>query len=449
MPRKRKNPKTVKVEDNIYDNGYHLIVKLTSDGIHYKSPPFPRDGVADARLWRDRKMREVEHHRIPAGATLIAGMAEYLRPGGPARLTKANRKRRTQQLEWWCAQLAAMDAPVLPWKLVKEEKAARLGGEHVPYRGKTLGECFRSTEIEAARLSQILNTAFPTPEDDPAKYAATYNHYRLALWHLYVILDQENEYAANPVRHVEIRQGADAGEHGLDMRLVRGILEHAAKKSVQGGKPGLATRRRAEVLAWVHIRPTQLMKVDPLLHFRDLPNATREDILDGLVTVIVQPHLKGRKKKRLPAPEDLPLNPWGVEAMRAFAACPEAHGKFSMASANKYIQRGAARFQEALRQQGYHIDLSKFTLRHLKHSLASAADVATNGMMNRKTGLQIDEGVVGALGHSKARTTLIYTQVAVKPKVRRANELTTLYLEWLLKQPLVPAPTPLRIVRAK
>jgi len=194
------------------------------------------------------------------------------------------------------------------------------------------------------------------------------------------------------------------------------------------------------VLAWVHLTPTQLMGVVPARDFHDVPDATREDIIAGEITLTKRPRLKGRKNRPIPAPETIPLNPWGVDAMRAFAACPDAHGTFSMSPLNKLVKRAAGRAQAALAKSGVQVDLSGMTLYHLKHSLATTASLAAAGLVNRRGQIVQSPGVQFALDHAHAHTTATYTQAAVDPIVRQVNAATSRYLDRLFQTSLLPEP---------
>jgi integrase len=226
------------------------------------------------------------------------------------------------------------------------------------------------------------------------------------------------------------------------MRIVREVLAQASTK--YGRRDGYGLLRLA-VLAWVNITPKQLSQLDPAKAFHDVPDATREEIAAGVITLTKPPRHKGRAKV-IPAPETIPLTPYGVEAMRAFAAVPEAWFKFSVPPLNRQFKRAAARAQVALAAQGVIVDLSGMTLYHLKHSLASAMMQATNGLFDRQGQLIINPAVVRALDHRSARTTKIYTASAVAPILLEANEAMTAWLDRHLAEPLTP-PTPLKIVR--
>jgi hypothetical protein len=85
------------------------------------------------------------------------------------------------------------------------------------------------------------------------------------------------------------------------------------------------------------------------------------------------------------------------------------------------------------------------TLYHLKHSLASAAQQASGGLVDRHGVLRIAPGVQRALDHAHARTTRIYTQIAVDPMVRQVSASLSIFLADLFAHPLT-APAALRLV---
>ncbi len=428
-----------RIAPNISVDRYGTVVvrKMVNGENLYRE--FPKGtATTTAQLWLAREVERLARQSTkPERGTLAASVDEYLKPHGPAKLTKQNHKRRTQQLAWWCAQAAAIDAPVLSVKQIA-------AGERV--EGLTLGKLPRH-KITTERVQQILDMAFgATDDDDPARGASTANLYRLALWHLFVVLDRGVEFAVNPIANVPIRQGADAGDYGIDMRLVREILAAAPSKF---GRDSAITEARAEVLAWVDIRESQLMKIDPARDFHDVPNATREDILAGAITLTVAPHLKGRKNRRIPRPTLIPLTPWGVAAMRRFATTPGAAGPFSMSSMRKYVRRGCVHAEKALKARGVAVDLSAFVPRHFRHSLATVKRNAAPGLVDRFGDLVIDPGVVKALGHASARTSGIYTQAAVDGDVLRVHQMVIRWLEIKLAEPLTPPPAPLKLVVSK
>jgi integrase len=308
--------------------------------------------------------------------------------------------------------------------------------------GATLGTRPRTT-IDPRRIREILADAFaPTdPERDPTEFAATSNLYRMALYHLFSTLDQDDPLAVNPLKKVKIRPTKGPQLAGQDMRIVREILKHFPSRF---GKSSKISQLRLGVLAWVHITPKQLQQLEPGTAFHDVPDATREDMIAGLITVTKPPRHKGRQR-RVPAPETIPLTPYGVQALRAFVAEPAAWGSFSLPPLNKAFKRACTRAQAALATTGVVVDLSAMTVYHLKHSLATTASIASAGLINRQGVIQQSAGVQKALDHAHARTTSIYTQAAVDPILRHVNAATARYLDHLFTVPLAPPPA-LKIV---
>jgi len=428
------------------NGGYYSRVKVGSGATADKAqaswdPGTPLDKIL---RWQDTTRAAFLKKRAegPARGTLAGDWQQYLAIGG---LTKDNKTRRTQQGAFWCAQPAALGAPVLSVAQVQAEAAAAKAGQPVPNHGRTLGQVAR-TKLDLKRIREILAIAFaPSDADlDPTEHAGTSNHYRMALFHLFTVLDQDDPTAVNPIARVKTRPTQGAQLAGQDMRIVREILRQFPSRF---GRSSLISELRLAVLAWIHITPKQLQQLEPASAFHDLPEASREDMIAGAITLTKPARHKGRQK-RVPAPETIPLTPWGVEAMRAFAAEPAAWGKFSVASLNKAFRRACRRAQAALAEQGVVVDLSGMTLYHLKHSLATAASIASAGLVDRSGKVRQDPGVSRALDHASSRggrTTSFYTQAAVAPILLLVNATTARYLDHLFTVPL-NAPAALRLV---
>jgi hypothetical protein len=450
---------------NVYKvaHGYESKVKVGSGATALRASKSwtERDDVAMAQWVADTRkalMRERAQSPAPAAGTFAAAVERYL---ALANLTDATRKVRVFQLAFWMAQPAALAAPVLtPDQFKADRDALADRGVALPNRGRTLGEValvrgvghsHAAVSLKAEvldRIRKILDVAFaPTDRDaDPTEFGNTSNHYRQALFQVFRILNRNDPFAPkNPIALIETRPRPGAQLSGINMRIVREILVHAARtKNGPRNGHGLA---RLGVLAWVNITPKQLSQLDPATAFHDDPDASREDIIAGAITVTKPPRHKGRAKI-VPAPETIPLTPYGVEAMRVFAATPGAWGAFSLPGLNKQFQRAAASVQATLAALGVTVDLSGASVYHLKHSLASAMAEATDGRFDRRGNLVLNPAVVRANDHRSARTTKIYTATAVDPILREANRPMTDYLDRLLAQPLKP-PTPLRVVKTK
>ena len=410
--------------------------------------PFP---VMETWVAQTRERLRTEHDRRAATlrGTLRSARDRYL---AIATLSTENRKNRTRRLDFFMAQPAALAAPVLTPEQVRAEAAARARGESTPERGKLLGEVLlvkvpdqkEAVTIDGAtleRIRRILAIAFePTdPEGNPTEFAETSNHYRQALVHMFTIVNRNVPNVLNPMSLVETRATAAARPSGVDMRLVREILKEFP---AEFGRSSVRSQLRLAVLAYVHITPKQLSQLNPATDFHDREDASREDILRGVVTLTKAPRMKGRRKT-VPAPETIPLTPYGVAAMRAFAADERAHGKFSLSPLNKNVKKAAARVQADLAARGVSVDLSGFTLYHLKHSLASAASFAAAGAVDRSWKVQQNDAVRIALDHGNADTTAIYTRSADWPILVMVNRKLTEFLDELFTKPL----TALKVVK--
>src|SRR5262245_40986184 len=394
---------------------------------------FP-EGTSDAEMeqWaEDTRHRLKKDRRIQGGVgTLRADSLRYL-ASTDAALSKSTKKRRTQQFDWWCAQPAALEADVI--------LPENLGTHRLPPDTLTLGQ-MRRRDLNPARLREILAIAFkPTDPSDPNEFASTSNHYRKALVRMFNVLDMVTPEAPNPLRGVKARAEPAKKPRAQDVRVVAEILKQAEHAHF------IDSDLRLAVLAWVHITPDQLKRLDMPTCFRDVPDASFEDICNGVITLTKGPRFKGRKGKTIPLPETIALNPWGVRAMREYAKHPEVWGKFSAHSLNKKVKRSAKKAQAALAKRGVTVDLSEFTLYCLKHSLATAATLASHGIVGEDGKIQQVKGVSKALDHTSTRTTAVYTEAAVDPLVREVNRLTSLWLKKKFEEPLT-APTSLRLV---
>lgn len=421
------------------DGGFYARVKVGANNSPTKKEDFrkfdPPATVEDVLKWQADRRVELEAERAPKAVkgTLTHDVeTEYPQR---AKLTPANKKRRLQQQRWWLAQLVAMHAPVLTPVAFRNGKRLE---------GRTFGELPRHKVAEHLdRIEQILAQAFAArrPSIDPTENAGTSNHYRMALLHLFTVLDKHKP-EPNPIKKIETRATRGAQRKSQDLRVIAEILRQTP--SGLGPKSRLGELRLA-VLAYVHIAPIQLMRMGqradwpaPDLAFHDVPGATEEEILDGVITVTVPPRFKGRRKV-MPEPETIPVTRRGADALRAFAAEPKAWGTFSLPSLNKAVKRGARLAQAALLKQGYKVDLSGFSVYHLKHSLATVASVASGSVVDRGGKIKQNAGVQKFLGHAKGRTTAIYTYAATDPLLIHVNRCTGIYLDQLFTQPLVAA----------
>lgn len=434
-----RSPKDTGIYQDQY--GYRVVAIYRTQRDERRYPPDA--DRATMRAWRDRRkleLRETAPTKIRQG-TLRAAVAEYLQI---APITAGCRVRRTQQLAFWIAQPAAIGAPVYPVAAVVD---ARATGKLLAPPGRSLGDV-AVQELEPKRLREILAIAFAAPDGDPAGHASTSNAYRTALHHLFTILDRDvRPTPPTPLDSIAVRPGRRSRRSGRDMRFVVAILEHAPSPH------GIYRKQRANllrlgVLAWTHITPDQLKGVYPPTDFHDVPDATRDEIRAGAITLTKRPRLKGLKPGQEPAPtEEIYLNPWAVAAWRAFAAEPAVWGDYNVSSVNAKFRSAAARAHADLLARGIDAALDQMTLYHLKHSFASAAQAATGGAVDQQMRIRQDPGLQRALDHAaNSRSTAVYTQSANAVIMRRVNLETTLYLERLLATPL-DMPAALRIVR--
>ena len=376
--------------------------------------------------WRLSAIKALEKQRGGGAGSFDADVARYLRE---APITPANRTRRKQQLAFWAAQPAALDAPVLT-------VADVLAGRRVP-DATTIGESKRR-DLTARRVRQVLAAAFaPTdPTNDPTEFAGTSNHYRIALYHLYTVLDMDAEDATNPIDKVAPRMPPAPARVGQDMRIVARILEAMSERRQRLAS---LTEKRAAVLAWCPITPVQLQRLSAT-DFRDVPNATRDEMIAGAIAVELKPRLKGRRK-RIPPPSLEPLTPRGVEALRALVATPDAFVPWSTAALNKAFKIARDRTAAALAAEAIAVDLSKMTLYVLKHSLTATMSLASGGRVDARTGeIVIPDGVRQMLGHGDAKTTRIYALGAVDPIKAEVSAATARYLDVLFTHPLGAPP---------
>lgn len=362
--------------------------------------------------WEERQLalfRQQAPARV-ANDTLLGNVPTFM-AGVTVKL--ATRKQMEQQLRWWCAQ---------PLK---------------PGTTRTLGACNRH-DIPAERMAEILREAFAADDErlNPTQYANTSNHYRMSLYRLYAVLDKG--LLPNRVDQVPARITASPTDDGQDARIVREILRHLRSGN---GAPPLQAEAILPVLAWVHITPIQFMRMDPRVHFHDVPDASVDDIVAGAVTLTVEPRHKIGKGKKLPAPITIPLNPLGVAAMRALLQQPTAWGRFSASSLNRQFKGARDRAIRALEQRGLTIppSLRTMTMYGLKDSLLTTARLASGGMVDRRGHLAAMPGVQAMAGHRDWGMTTLYTGAAVDPLTRQVNAATSRFLLDLLATPLTPA----------
>ena len=435
-------------------SGFEARVSVGSGKTRLKEYAFfpPGTDVAVMATWVEQARERLTARRAinppPDRDTLGALVRRYF---ADVDLTPTTTKVRRQRLAWWMAQPVARDAAVLSVETVTAEAEARARGEATPDRGRTIGDVRvikrdKLATIDAdtlKRIREILRIAFaPTDrERNPTEFAQTSNHYRAALVHLFSVINVDVPAAVNPLATVAMRPTPGPTLAGQDMRIVREIL-----KEFPTGHGRTPTRSllRLAVLAYVPITPMQLSELDPLTMFHDVPDATREDMIAGAITLTKTVRRKGRMT-RVPPPETISLTPYGVAAMRALAD-KRAWGRFSCSPLNDAFKAAAARVQANLTARGVPVDLAGMTLYHLKHSLGTAVQIASGGVVDAGFKVKQNPGLVKAFDHHNATTTAIYTAAAVSPLVREAMTALSRYLDDLFERPLVPV-APLRVIK--
>jgi hypothetical protein len=387
--------------------------------------------------------------------SLAATVAEFLATA--TGFSVKHHKRLDHQLAFWCAQPAALKAEVVtPDAYFAARTAARDGGVPMPARGRTLGDLplaklhltSKGTPLVALslpgealdRIRKVLDVAFAPsdPHNDPNEFGSTYNHYRGALRTLFKWANRNIANAPNPIALIPTHAVDASSLAGQDMRIVRRIL---GRLDTGSGRPARLGRLRLAVLAYVNITPDQLMRVQAG-DFYDVPDASRADILAGDVRLLKPARHKGRSKTT-PQPELIPLTPYGVEAMRALAAEPDAFTRrsFSTSQINRLWRRAVGREVEALTASGMPVPetLPAMTAYNLKHSLACALEIATAGKFDRSGRLRQAEETIAAHNHKRGRTSAIYTGASVAAVLIKANIALTEYLDEVFATPLAPA----------
>jgi hypothetical protein len=214
--------------------------------------------------------------------TLAGAVRRYFET---ATLSSTNRQRLTQQLGFWCAQPAALGAPVLTPDAFHADREANRGrtlGEAALVRMK-FGNAFALSLPPAVldRIRKVLREAFaPTdPDNNPTEFANTANHYRGALLSLFAVLNENVAGAPNPITLIKTRSRDEAALSGQDMRIVREIL---AQLPTKFGRPSDLGERRLAVLAWVHLTPKQLSQLSPPQRPLERRTAARDDPSDAV-----------------------------------------------------------------------------------------------------------------------------------------------------------------------
>lgn len=183
----------------------------------------------------------------------------------------------------------------------------------------------------------------------------TCNHRRMALSHLFTVLDGKNAF--NPVREVPRFPLPPPIRRGVPLRIVTKVLQQ-----IEGKK----TQARLEVLAWTGMRPSELARLTPA-H------------IDEKRRVALVPTAKGGPPREIPF----------VLAMKAWKKLVRlgALGRFSKGSARKSLRL-------ACKKAG----VPPFRIYDLRHSYLSAL---------RASGADLSD-VQAVAGHSDIKLTKRY-----------------------------------------
>lgn len=194
----------------------------------------------------------------------------------------------------------------------------------------------------------------------------TCNHRRVALSHLFTVLDGKNEY--NPVKEVPLFRLPPPIKRGLPLPTVMRVL-----RKIEGPK----TRARLEVLAWTGLRPSELMRLTP-------------DLVNTKAGVALVPTAKGGP------PREIAFS-LAVPAWRRMIKA-DALGEFSVQSTRKSLVRACLK-----------VGVSPFRVYDLRHSFLSAL---------RKSGADLSD-VQAQAGHSDIALTRRYAPT-ITLKLRKA-----------------------------
>lgn len=300
-----------------------------------------------------------------------------------AQLSPKRVEERTQQLAWWVSG---------PAKFGSRLRASLLPGE----------------------IRRALNTL------DLA--ASSRNKYRMALSHLFTILDGKN--APNPCRDVPQDKEPDAERRDQPYELIDLILSILGDASRPG--EGLSKgKARLRVLAYAPITSAQLSRI------------TEADV--DLERAELWVH--GRKKGKGTKGKQKPLMPEGVAAFRAYAAAgcwgaPPPSGS----SLLKMFVGARDKAIAILRETRPDVDLSRadqMLVKDLRHSFGTMV-YRTTGSLSATSAL---------LDHADAKTTLRYAQGAIPDLLKAAGDQIAAAMAARPKVSLPPAPPRLRLVK--
>ena len=225
--------------------------------------------------------------------------------------------------------------------------------------------------ITPAEIRAVLQCWRTTPRTSPhgkaertlTLSAASVNHRRTALMHLWTVLD--GKHAPNPVRSVPQFRRPAVQPRALPYATIRAILEQM---------PAGKNRARLEVMAYTGLPQIQIMQLEP----SDL------DLVAKRVTV------RGRAKGHGTGPSVRPLSREAVAAFTAFIKA-EAWGRFDPSTLRH-------RFMAACRRAGVP-EVTPYVLRHSYGTelLRLTGDLhATQQLMGHATPQQTQRYAMGA-----------------------------------------------------
>lgn len=301
-------------------SGYRVIIRI-GDRLERKRFP-PTYTLERLKQWRDDHIR-LRRPKKAARGTFAQDVETYLKAVS-AMPTYSDRKR---QIEAWLPDRAQLPR----WRFTP---------------------AMIRTQMQAWKAEGLANN--------------TVNHRRVALSHLYSVLDGKNAY--NPVKEVPLLPLPPPMKRGLPMAIVVKVL-----KKIRGPK----TRARLEVLAWTGLRPSELMRLTPAL----------VDLKAGIALV---PTAKGGPPREIAF--RLAVKAW-KKLIKA-----DALGSFSVQSTRKSLVRACK-----------NANVKPFRVYDLRHSFLSAL---------RKAGADLSD-VQAQAGHSDIALTKRYAPT-VTTKLRRA-----------------------------
>lgn len=308
------------------DYGFRVMVSINRK-LHTKRFP-PTHTLEQLRKWRDDHLKR--HKRTKTRGTFAADVDDYLK----AVAAMPTFRDRQRQIEAWLPLFG--DEP--RWKITPDAIRRQLAA-------------WRVGDITTGRRALAPNTC---------------NHRRVALSHLFTVLDGKASY--NPVREVPPFKLPPPTKRGLPMAVVKRVLS-----KIEGPK----TRARLEVLAWTGLRPSELMRLTP-------------ELVNTKAGVAIVPTAKGGP------PREIPFS-LARAAWKKMVAV-DALGKFSVQSTRKSLVRACQK-----------VGISPFRVYDLRHSFLSAL---------RKEGADLSD-IQAIAGHTDIALTRRYAPT-ITAKLRRA-----------------------------